>query len=154
MSSKEPTSAEMQKLLEQLGSQVDGCEHVDDLIELEAQDTQAILAYIRTLEKELSDCNEVHADKQRLVRELDVALYGEKKAAKQASLCDLIHPALNLRKWAEEWASDICMALEHANCGIDGAREPKDALRHVIAALPSTETLLRVLKYLPPPNND
>lgn len=33
---------------------------------------------------------EANEDKKRLVRELDVALHGEKGAAKQASLCDIV----------------------------------------------------------------
>jgi hypothetical protein len=40
----------------------------------------------------------VLADHRRLVRELDVALFGEEGAAPQASLCDLIGPAKALRE--------------------------------------------------------
>jgi hypothetical protein len=40
----------------------------------------------------ISDYEAVIEDHKRLVRELDVALFGE-GAAKQASLCDLIEPA-------------------------------------------------------------
>jgi hypothetical protein len=45
----------------------------------------------------LADYQEVLTDKQRLTRELDIALHGEEGAAKQASLCDLIQPARQLR---------------------------------------------------------
>ena len=38
----------------------------------------------------LQGYEEAHADKQRLVREIDVILNGEEGAAKQASLCDLV----------------------------------------------------------------
>lgn len=37
------------------------------------------------------------AEKRRLAREIDVAMHGEEGAAKQASLCDLIGPAADLR---------------------------------------------------------
>lgn len=49
-----------------------------------------------------SDYEEVLADKRRLTRELDVAMHGEDGAAKQASMCDLIEPAKNLRTRAEK----------------------------------------------------
>jgi hypothetical protein len=45
----------------------------------------------------LADYQEVLTDKQRLTRELDIALHGEEGAAKQAGLCDLIQPARQLR---------------------------------------------------------
>jgi len=41
--------------------------------------------------------DEQGAEKRRLAREIDVALHGEDGAAKQASLCDLVVPALWLR---------------------------------------------------------
>ncbi|MGC0054572.1 hypothetical protein ACNSPG_16165 [Brucella pituitosa] len=46
---------------------------------------------------ERADYEEVIADKRRLTRLLDVAMHGEEGAAKQASLCDLIEPAKQLR---------------------------------------------------------
>jgi predicted translin family RNA/ssDNA-binding protein len=50
---------------------------------------------------ERDDYVEVLQDKRRLAREIDVAMHGETGAAKQASLCDLIEPAINLRVRAE-----------------------------------------------------
>lgn len=47
--------------------------------------------------KERDELREALEDKRRLTRELDVAMHGEEGAAKQASLCDLISPAKNLR---------------------------------------------------------
>lgn len=54
-------------------------------------------ATIKTLQRQLteahqklSDMQEVLDDKKRLVRDIDVIMNGEKGAAKQASLCDLI----------------------------------------------------------------
>src|SRR5882672_3668203 len=41
-------------------------------------------------------------DKRRLARELDVAMHGEEGAVKQASLCDLIEPARDIRNFAIE----------------------------------------------------
>ena len=51
--------------------------------------------------KALADYKKVLADKCRLTRELDVAMHGEDGAAKQASLCDLIGPARDLRARAQ-----------------------------------------------------
>jgi hypothetical protein len=45
----------------------------------------------------IADYEEVLADKRRLTRELDIAMHGEDGAAKQASLCDLIPLAKNMR---------------------------------------------------------
>jgi hypothetical protein len=56
---------------------------------------------IRELQESIGDYEDVLADKRRLTRELDIALHGETGAAKQASLCDLIHPALGLRAQAD-----------------------------------------------------
>jgi hypothetical protein len=53
-------------------------------------DRDALAAQVRDLE-------EVLVDKRRLTRDLDVALHGEDGAAQQASLCDLIEPAKELR---------------------------------------------------------
>lgn len=57
----------------------------------------------------VADYEEVLADHRRLVRELDVALHGEAGAAKQASLCDLIEPARQLRRKCEARARTIGM---------------------------------------------
>jgi chromosome segregation ATPase len=49
------------------------------------------------LRAELSATREALEDKRRLTRLLDEALHGEGNAAEQASLCDLIEPAKQLR---------------------------------------------------------
>ena len=50
----------------------------------------------------INDYEEVLTDHCRLVRELDVALSGEAGAAKQASLCDLIGKAKQMREALEK----------------------------------------------------
>lgn len=55
----------------------------------------------------VEDYEEVLADKRRLVRELDAALHGEDGAAKQASLCDLIKPARDLRQERDELRAQV-----------------------------------------------
>ena len=45
---------------------------------------------VEALKQQLADYQEVHEDKQRLVRKLDVIWNGEAGAATQASLCDLV----------------------------------------------------------------
>ena len=53
---------------------------------------------------------EQSAEKNRLAREIDVALCGEEGAAEQASLCDLIGPARDLREmlaWCAEQLADV-----------------------------------------------
>lgn len=52
---------------------------------------------ITALEAELRDTREVLADKRRLAREIDVAMHGEENAAPQASLCDLVASARDMR---------------------------------------------------------
>lgn len=48
-----------------------------------------------------ADYEVVLADKRRLARAIDVAMHGESGAAQQASLCDLVSPAAELRVRAE-----------------------------------------------------
>ena len=61
--------------------------------------TIAQLAHLLTdTADRLVDMQQVIDDKHRLTRELDVAMHGEEGAAKQASLCDLIGPARDMRK--------------------------------------------------------
>ncbi len=52
------------------------------------------IVYLRS---RIRDHEEVMADFRRLVRQLDVAMSGEAGAAKQASLCDLIGTATEMR---------------------------------------------------------
>jgi hypothetical protein len=52
---------------------------------------------ITQLRADLASYEEALKDTRRLAREIDVALHGEDGAAKQASLCDLVHPAAKLR---------------------------------------------------------
>ena len=60
----------------------------------------------------IADYEEVLADKRRLVRELDVAMHGEDGAAKQASLCDLIEPARELRERADKATADAAASWD------------------------------------------
>ena len=57
---------------------------------------RAALAEVERLTSLVTDYEEVLADKRRLAREIDVAMHGEKGAAKQASLCDLVSAAKEL----------------------------------------------------------
>ena len=49
------------------------------------------------LQDQLASANEALAEKRKLARQLDLALHGPEGAAQQASLCDLVDPAQNLR---------------------------------------------------------
>lgn len=65
------------------------------------------------MNEQLTNANyeEVLSDLRRLVRELDVAMHGEDGAAKQASICDLISPAREMRKEIEHHRESIrCMS--------------------------------------------
>jgi hypothetical protein len=104
------------------------------------------------LESELQDYKEAHADKQRLVREMDVILNGEEGAAKQASLCDLVgqiktvaERVSTLKGALSILRQNVLLAIEHANAGVNGAQEPRQALHHVLAALPSVESLVGII---------
>ena len=55
----------------------------------------------------LADYEEALADYRHLVRELDVAMHGEERAATQASLCDLIEPARMMREENERMREAI-----------------------------------------------
>lgn len=59
-----------------------------------------LTAEIDNLTQQVADHEACAADVRRLTRELDVVLSGEDGAAKQANLCDLIHPAERLRAHA------------------------------------------------------
>ena len=63
---------------------------VDDLI---APRLEKLLAETAALRAERDDYKQVADDARRLARLIDVAMYGEEGAAKQASLCDLVRPA-------------------------------------------------------------
>lgn len=65
-----------------------------------------------------ADYEAVLADHRRLVRELDVALSGEADAAKQASLCDLIAQAKQLRTVADQIDTTLCVH-GHVDAGTD-----------------------------------
>lgn len=61
----------------------------------------------------IAGLEEVLEDKLRLVRELDVAMHGEEGAAKQASLCDLIGPAKEMRGRIAELEAELSEALAY-----------------------------------------
>ncbi|WP_112308999.1 hypothetical protein [Pseudogemmobacter bohemicus] len=58
----------------------------------------AALDRVAEVEAERDDYKEAYLDTKRLAREIDVALHGEEGAAQQASLCDLVHPAREMRE--------------------------------------------------------
>ena len=57
---------------------------------------EAIAARMTALVAERDDLREAYADTRRLAREIDRAMHGD-AAAQQASLCDLVAPAAQLR---------------------------------------------------------
>jgi hypothetical protein len=63
---------------------------------------KALRSRVEELERLCADHEEVHADKRRLVREIDVIMNGD-GAAKQASLCDLVHQIEALTKDAKRY---------------------------------------------------
>ena len=65
---------------------------------------------LATSQKDIAYLNECMEDKRRLTRKLDVALFGEEGAAKQASLCDLIGPAKDMRIELAELRSKLSTA--------------------------------------------
>lgn len=75
-------------------------------------------AEFKRLLPNVSDYDAVLADHRRLVHELDVALSGEAGAAKQASLCDLIAQAKQLRTVAEQIDTTLCVH-GHVDAGTD-----------------------------------
>ena len=52
---------------------------------------------ISELQKRVADYEEMHEDHKRLVREIDEIISGKEGMAKQASLCDLVHPIQELQ---------------------------------------------------------
>ncbi len=74
----------------------------DRLFRKQLAEKEAAEAQLRTVQAELAAEREVLDDKRRLTRRLDVAMHGEEGAAQQASLCDLIGPAEDLRERAEQ----------------------------------------------------
>lgn len=75
----------------------------------------------------LEDMAEILADRKHLTRELDEALSGPGKAAKQASLCDLIPYAKKLRKQVDGLRGALEHTLEMAEETDPGCPECKDA---------------------------
>ena len=67
------------------------------------QGVDELLVEIDCLNEELNYYKILQEDKRRLTRELDVAICGKEGAAEQASLCDLIEPARNLRQDRDFW---------------------------------------------------
>lgn len=77
------------------------CERLDAFENFLANEEAELIAEasstIERLQGELADVHEVLADKRRLTRNLDVAMNGIEGAAEQASLCDLVDCAADLR---------------------------------------------------------
>lgn len=93
------------------------------------------------LSARVKDCEEVLADKRRLAREIDIALHGEEGASKQASLCDLVEPAIRLRAIVKE--------LEAVNRLLD---DTGDLLQARVKELEAENK--RLLKYMVPISKD
>lgn len=94
-----------------------------------------------TLRDQLAAYEEVNADKNRLVRELDVMLNGEDGAAKQASLCDIVAQLAALRRQAsaplalefverDARIAELERQLAEARCADDPVTELKDYPRN------------------------
>jgi hypothetical protein len=86
-----------------------------------ATDYDKLAALLADLRQQLADHEEVHADKRRLVREIDVIMHGD-GAAKQASLCDLVVPIQKLTAERDRLAGELATARElieraYANSG-------------------------------------
>lgn len=95
--------------------------------------------FARTLERELAAVTREH---NRLVREMDVAMNGEEGAAPQASLCDLVSQAGEMRKkldavTRERDASDallydMCNVLS-SGCEDEKARSHMEWAEYILA---------------------
>jgi hypothetical protein len=71
----------------------------------------------------IADYEEVLADKRRLTRELDEALNGPQGAAKQASLCDLIPQARDMRAALKANSDALRKALTGGRVSADEAAQ-------------------------------
>ena len=80
-------------------------------------------------ERRVAELEEVLADKRRLAREIDIALHGEEGTAKQASLCDLVHPARQLRLERDQAKTALKACLPWV---IGASEQITDAARAVI----------------------
>ena len=87
------------------------------------------LARAETAERRVAELEEVLADKRRLAREIDIALHGEEGTAKQASLCDLVHPARQLRLERDQAKTALKACLPWV---IGASEQITDAARAVI----------------------
>lgn len=100
---------------------------------------------IQRLRALVSDLEESHADTKRLTRELDVAMHGEDGAAEQASLCDLIEPAKNMRWLLDQRDRMIKLPPEVYQALTDCEARHRTALEQIKAlaraALSDTENL-------------
>lgn len=67
-----------------------GFEPINDDATLYVVSERSLVAYAAAWRERVADRNDIIVEKNRLVRELDVALNGQVGAAQQASLCDLV----------------------------------------------------------------
>ena len=81
-----------------------------------------MMQVIREQKQLINDYEEVLEDKRCLAREIDVALHGEKDAAIQASLCDLVSPARELKAKCDEQDSLLDLATREFQALMDKAR--------------------------------
>lgn len=79
-----------------------------------------LLRLIEVHNSDINDYEEALRDKRRLTRELDIALSGADGAAEQASLCDLIGPAKELREERDRLKIELNHAYE------DGFKKAKE----------------------------
>jgi len=104
-------------------------------------ESNRVLLENAALHVKIADLESVLEDKRRLTRELDVAMHGEKDAAKQASLCDLIRPAERLRDRIiklEKVAEEADKYQKYMNLGgitMAFGVTPGEKLRAALAAL-------------------
>lgn len=91
-------------------------------------DLPRVIAEVRRLRAMCDDYELALADKRRLARELDVAMHGEQGAAKQASLCDLVDSARQLRAANAIMHEALTEIAEEIDAGRhDGLPEPAPA---------------------------
>jgi hypothetical protein len=106
------TDDEITALDKKLASQIG--DDIQAIFDHEALFKAARLA-IKSLRDQLAGLQEAYDDTKRLARLIDVAMHGEDGAAKQASLCDLVGPASDLRaKLAASEAARNRAALDAA----------------------------------------
>jgi len=104
---------------------VDGIRQLAQVALTNKGNVETLETYLAELRQANIDLQEVIDDSRRLTRELDVAMHGEANAAKQASLCDLIVPAEQLRQAKE--SLDWLIARKYIHIGYPVCYEAETA---------------------------